>query len=290
MSDSRLSVTQVRAAFASASQKELRTLIVQYAEDPRSQVQQIRAIALARCAAEASERKRLRRLYALENDLRREGFAVVAGVDEVGRGALAGPLTSAAVVLPERPHIQGLDDSKKLTPLKRTEVARRVFDIAVCTSIAHVFPEEIDSVGMGAALRLAMSRALAGLALSPDHVVIDGLPVGVAPGETAVVGGDAKVAAIAAASVIAKVTRDTLMVELQQSVPGYGFAENKGYSTADHLAAIDRFGPSHVHRRSFAPCGGTLRLFRIDTLASPADADAADPSAPVPPPLELAPE
>lgn len=273
MATSRLSVTEVRAAFVSAGPRQRRALIVEYVEDPRSQVQQIRRSAVAKCAAEDAERKRLRRLYALEKDLRRQGFAVVAGVDEVGRGALAGPLTSAAVVLPDRPRIDGLDDSKKLTPRRRADVASRVFDVAVCASIAHVTPEEIDAMGMGPALRLAMSRALAGLALSPDHVVIDGLPVGVAPGETAVVGGDAKVAAIAAASVIAKVTRDSLMVELEESVPGFGFAENKGYSTADHLSAIDLLGPSRVHRRSFAPCGGTLRLFDVDELEPPSQPD-----------------
>ncbi len=266
MATSRLSVTEVHAAFVSAGPRQRRALIAEYAEDPRSQVQHIRRAALARCAAEGAERGRLRRLYALETDLRRQGFSLVAGVDEVGRGALAGPLTSAAVVLPDRPRIDGLDDSKRLTPTRRTEVARRVFDVAVCASVAHVSPEEIDAIGMGPALRLAMGRALAGLALAPDHVVIDGLPVGVAPGETAVVGGDAKVAAIAAASVIAKVTRDAMMVELEASIPGYDFAENKGYSTADHLSAIDRLGPSPVHRRSFAPCGGNLRLFEVDRL------------------------
>jgi ribonuclease HII len=261
-----LSVAEVRTAFVSAGPRQLRVLIVEYAEDPRSQVQQIRATALAKCAAQQAERKRLRRLYRLENDLRGQGFGLVAGIDEVGRGALAGPLTSAAVVLPDRPRIDGLDDSKKLTPMRRAAVARRVFDIAVCASIAHVSPEEIDSMGMGPALRLAMTRALSGLALVPDHVVVDGLPVGVAPGETAVVGGDSKVAAVAAASVIAKVTRDAMMVELSEKVPGYGFAQNKGYSSADHLSAIDRLGPSSVHRRSFAPCGGTLRLFEVETF------------------------
>ncbi len=262
----RLSVTEVRALFGAAGPRQVRILIEEYADDPRAQVQQIREAAVQRRAAEEAERKRLGRLYALERDLRAQGFAVVAGLDEVGRGALAGPLTAGAVVLPERPRIEGLDDSKKLTPLKREEVAKRIFDVAVCTSIAHVWPDEIDSMGMGVGLRLAMTRALDGLALSPDHVVIDGLPVGVAFGETAVVGGDSKVAAISAASVIAKVTRDALMVELDESVCGYGFVENKGYSTREHLAAIDRLGPSDVHRRSFAPCGGTLRLFDVENI------------------------
>jgi ribonuclease HII len=271
VSGSRKSVSEVRAAFLSAGPRQIRALIVEFADDPRSQVQQLREAARARCAAQELERKRLRRLYALENDLCKQGFALVAGVDEVGRGALAGPLTAAAVMLPQRPHIDGLDDSKKLTPLKRREVAERIFDVAVCASIAHVFPAEIDAVGMGPALRLAMSRALESLSLGPDHVVVDGLPVGVFPGETAVVGGDAKVAAVAAASVIAKVTRDALMVELDEVYPGYRLAENKGYSTADHLASIDRLGPSDAHRRSFAPCGGTLRMFDLSELSDSGD-------------------
>ncbi len=264
-------VAEVRAAFVKAGPRQVAVLVAEYAEDPRAQVQQLREAALAKMAAGEAERKRLRRLYAMECMLRREGFAVVAGLDEVGRGALAGPLTSAAVVLPDRPRIEGLDDSKKLTPLRRAEVAKRVHDIAICVSIAHVEPGEIDSLGMTAALRLAMTRALGGLALNPDHVVIDGLPVGVAPGETAVVGGDAKVAAIAAASVVAKVARDAIMVEYDEVVPGYLLAENKGYSSREHLSAIDRLGPSAIHRRSFAPCGGTLRLFDVEHLEVPVD-------------------
>ena len=204
---------------------------------------------------------RLARLYALERQLRSQGYLVVAGVDEVGRGAIAGPLTAGACVLPATPRITGVDDSKRLTPSKRRSIALSIKEIALCWSVAHVPPEEIDSLGISAALRRAMGRALAGLELEPDHVVVDGLPVGVARLETAVVKGDSKVAAIAAASVLAKVERDDLMTELARAHPGYGFEINKGYGTSEHLEAVARFGLSPAHRRSFSPGGGTQALF-----------------------------
>jgi ribonuclease HII len=246
---------------ASASGRPLTALLTAYADDTRAGVQASLQAAQRRADAAGRERRRTRGLYATESDLRASGMALVAGVDEVGRGALAGPLTAAAVILRADPHIHGLDDSKRLSPQRREELAIEVRTQAVAVGVAHVSPAEIDSLGMTAALRRAIGLALAQLGLEPDHVVLDGLPLGVVENETAIVKGDGKVAAIAAASIVAKVTRDALMRALATEHPEYGFDVNKGYGTSEHLAAIARVGLSSVHRRSFSIGGGTGTLF-----------------------------
>lgn len=258
--DSR-SVSEICAALRRATGPALSMLERELESDERVGVVAALGAARAREDARLIEAKRLRALYRLESDLAREGFVVVAGVDEVGRGALAGPLSAGACVLPSKPRIEGLNDSKKLSPQRRDELAVVIKEVCVCWSVGHVTAEEIDAVGMSAALRRAMGRALAGLELDPDHVVVDGYPVGVAARETAVIKGDSKVAAISAASILAKVTRDALMVGLASEHPEYCFDINKGYGTPEHLEAISRVGLSVVHRRSFTIGGGTGSLF-----------------------------
>jgi ribonuclease HII len=230
-------------------------------QDDRAGVRTLLDSARARALAEKRERQRTQRLYTLECELRAQGCSLVAGVDEVGRGALAGPLTAAAVVLPDEPRIEGLDDSKRLTPQRREELAVVIREHAVAVGVAHVSAGEIDSLGMTAALRLAMGHAIEGLGVTVDHVVLDGLPMRVVENETAVVKGDSKVAAVAAASIIAKVTRDALMRSLAPEHPEYSFEINKGYGTPEHLAVIGRVGLSSIHRRSFTIGGGTGSLF-----------------------------
>jgi len=254
-------IAQIRALLRAATGSALESLASELADDDRAGVAEALATARAREASAAAERARLARLYAVERQLRAQGYLVVAGVDEVGRGALAGPLSAGACVLPARPRIIGLDDSKRLTPSRRESVAHTIRECALCWCVAHVPAAEIDALGVTAALRRAMGRALAGLELEPDHVVIDGRPMGVARNESAVVKGDAKVAAVAAASVLAKVERDGLMVELAEHHPEYGFEINKGYGTPEHLDALAAFGPSPIHRQSFVPGGGTATLF-----------------------------
>lgn len=254
-------VTDIQRRLSTASAARLPRLIAEYEGDERAGVARAVAAARARLARARTERDRVARLYRLENALRRDGLLVIAGVDEVGRGALAGPVTAAAVVLPSSPRVTGLDDSKRILPERRVEVAQKVHSIAVCSSIAHVHPADIDAIGISAAVKRAMALALAGLSVTPDHVVVDGLPVGVATEETAVVKGDSKVAAIAAASVIAKVARDGLMVSLAGEYPQYAFDINKGYGTTDHLSAISEYGLTPLHRRSFSIAGGTASLF-----------------------------
>lgn len=246
-----MTVSEVRDLLASTPDEELGPLLARLARDPRAGVAAACESARRRTEAAAREQARLAVLYATETGLQAQGFALVAGVDEVGRGAVAGPLSAAAVVLPISPRIPGLDDSKRLTPARRTEVASAVREVALHVCVAHIAAGEIDRLGVTTALRRVMGEALAGLGVQVGHVLVDGLPMRVHPCETAVVGGDAKVAAIAAASVVAKVERDALMRAYAEDHPRYGFAQNKGYGSADHLDAIREHGPCILHRRSF---------------------------------------
>lgn len=183
------------------------------------------------------------------DELSAGGLAV--GLDEVGRGPLAGPLTVAAVALPSEPQIIGLDDSKKISPKRREKLALQIMDTALAFGIAHIEPHEIDACGMAASLRVCMLRALKSCGLEPDCVLIDGNPLNIHPRERNVVKGDGKVACIAAASILAKVTRDHIMEAYAQRYPQYGFASNKGYGSAAHIAAIREHGPCPLHRMSF---------------------------------------
>lgn len=254
-------VTEVAALLANANPAALDELLARFADDPRAGVRTACQRASGKRQAACAEVERTALLYLTESRLQDQGCFLVAGVDEVGRGALAGPLTAAAVILPVLPRLEGLDDSKRLSPHRREEVAARVRSIAVGIGVAHVSPLEIDALGMTAALRRAVTLAIAQLGVVPDHVVLDGLPLHIANNETAVVKGDSKVAAIAAASIVAKVTRDALMRLLAAEHPEYAFDVNKGYGTSDHLAAIARMGLCPIHRRSFSIAGQSLSLF-----------------------------
>jgi len=256
-----LSVAQIRELLAAARHRQLADLLARFDDDTRAGVQSALGAARARAAAAVRESARTKRLYALEAELRERGYSLVAGVDEVGRGALAGPMTAAAVVLRDSPLVEGLDDSKRLSPARREVLAALVHRKALAVGVAHVSPGEIDALGMTSALRRVMGRAIDQLGLHVDHVVLDGLPLNVVDNETAVVKGDQKVAAIAAASIVAKVARDALMRSLAHEYPAYGFELNKGYGTSEHFSAIERDGLSPVHRRSFAIGGGTGSLF-----------------------------
>jgi ribonuclease HII len=180
---------------------------------------------------------------------------LVAGVDEAGRGPLAGPVVAAAVILDDRNPIAGLDDSKKLTALRRERLYDEIRAKALCCSVAQASVEEIDRLNILQATLLAMRRAVEGLRLKPAKVLVDGnrLPVLVGVLAEAIVGGDALVPSISAASILAKVTRDRWCAELDQQYPQYGFAAHKGYGTAVHLAALRAHGACPEHRKTFAP-------------------------------------
>ena len=178
---------------------------------------------------------------------------MIAGVDEAGRGPLAGPVVAAAVILPEIHTIIGLDDSKKLTAVKRARLEREIIECARF-SVAQCSGGEIDEINILQATMLAMTRAVEGLNAMPDHVLVDGnrLPRWSYSAE-AVIGGDAIHPCISAASILAKEYRDRLMIKAAEQYPQYGWERNKGYGTAEHLAALRQYGPTPLHRKSFAP-------------------------------------
>ena len=190
----------------------------------------------------------------LENALRRVGFVHVAGVDEVGRGCLAGPVVAAAVVLHPDKHIPGVCDSKAVQAAERERLYERILKHSVAWAVAEADPAEIDRINIHQASLRAMQRAILALAPLPDIVLVDAFRVPELPmAQRGVPHGDRRCSAIAAASIVAKVTRDRQMLELHGRDPRYGFDRHKGYATADHLDAVARFGYSDVHRRSFRP-------------------------------------
>ena len=190
----------------------------------------------------------------LENALRRVGFVHVAGVDEVGRGCLAGPVVAAAVVLHPDKHIPGVCDSKTVQAAERERLYERILKHSIAWAVAEADPAEIDRINIHQASLRAMQRAIMALAPLPDIVLVDAFRVPELPmAQRGVLHGDRRCSAIAAASIVAKVTRDRQMIELHSRDPRYGFDRHKGYATADHLEAVARFGYSDVHRRSFRP-------------------------------------
>ncbi len=192
--------------------------------------------------------------WTLEEAARSRGALRIAGVDEAGRGPLFGPVVAAAVILPKGCILEGLNDSKKLTPNKRIELDLGVRANAIAWAIAEVDAETIDRINIRQASLLAMRRAVEQLALSPDFLLIDGRDTIDWPcPQQAIIRGDGISFSIAAASVLAKVHRDRLLVELDREFPGYGLARHKGYGCPEHLAALDRLGPTPLHRRSYAP-------------------------------------
>jgi ribonuclease HII len=197
--------------------------------------------------------------FSRERALRARGIFLVAGVDEAGRGPLAGPVVAAAVILPDDCTLEGLNDSKKLTAKKREHFhAMLTVHADIHWGIGQADVAEIDRLNILRATHLAMARAVEALPRKPDHALVDGLPVrGLTVPHTALVAGDTLSLSIAAASIIAKVTRDRLMTALDAQYPQYGFARHKGYGVREHLEALRSHGPSPVHRRSFQPVAQT---------------------------------
>ncbi|MEW6573678.1 MAG: ribonuclease HII [Bacillota bacterium] len=210
--------------------------------------------------ATEAEKARYDTLFLLEQDLRTRGFSLVAGVDEAGRGPLAGPVVAGAVILPEAVDLPGLNDSKVLSVNKRAYLAEQICTVALTWSIGIASVAEIDALNIRRASFLAMRRALEALCVKPDYVIVDGSAIpGLPLPQTGMVRGDAQVAAVAAASIIAKVTRDRLMDEIHREFPQYGFCRHKGYPTREHFESLARFGPTPHHRRSFGPVKSLLQ-------------------------------
>jgi ribonuclease HII len=215
---------------------------------------QIEGVRMAVGKRQRRQAARMGVLLRVERDLWRAGVTKVAGVDEVGVGPLAGPVVAAAVIVPEGMRLRGVDDSKKLTPALREVLAAEVAARALGIGIGVVEVADIDRLNIYHAALEAMRRAVLALPFTPEHVVVDArrIPNLDVP-QTALIHGDARSFSVAAASIVAKVTRDRMMRELDVLYPQYGFRDNMGYGTPGHLAAIAQHGPSPVHRRSFAP-------------------------------------
>ena len=204
--------------------------------------------------AERNEKLKVKlyEMKAFERELWSDGKQYVAGVDEVGRGPLAGPVVTAAVILPEDFDVLGVDDSKKLSEKRREELYDLIMEKAIAVSIGRREPEVIDEINILEATKAAMLDAINGLSQRPDHVLIDAVSLKALDiPQTAIIKGDAKSVSIAAASIIAKVTRDREMVEMDEKYPGYSFASNKGYGTKAHYDGLAKLGPCTIHRRSF---------------------------------------
>ncbi len=198
------------------------------------------------------EKKRQEALWEIENSLKGKGYTYIAGVDEAGRGPLAGPVYAAAVILPEGAELWGINDSKKLTPKKREELFDKITEIAISYAIFSVDEKEIDEINILNATHKAMNGAVNSLSQKPDYVIIDGNSIkGMELAHETVVKGDAKSISIAAASILAKVARDRYIEEMGKVYPEYGFENHKGYGTKAHTDAILKYGVCPIHRRTF---------------------------------------
>ncbi len=200
------------------------------------------------------QQKNTTNLYAFEEELEDKGYKHVAGVDEVGRGPLAGPVVVAAVILPQNKRIKGINDSKKLSEKKREELYKVIMKEALAVSITYVYEDVIDKINIYEATKQGMLEAISKLEIKPDHVLIDAMPLRELEIEhTSIIHGDALSASIGAASIVAKVTRDHFMEKMDFKYPNYGFARHKGYCTKEHLKALEQYGPCEIHRKSFSP-------------------------------------
>lgn len=240
----------IKEKFASCKETELSAFIKQYQSDTRSGVAALCKRAQAKIDAYEKEMKRLEQMLAYEREY--SAYGAICGIDEVGRGPLAGPVVAGAVILPRDCKIMYLNDSKKLSSKLRNQLYDEILSKAVAYGIAFVSHERIDEINILNATYEAMREAIEKCAIKPDILLNDAVTIPeIAIKQVPIIKGDAKSASIAAASVIAKVERDRYMEKMDQVYPGYGFASNKGYGSAEHIEALKKLGPCSIHRRSF---------------------------------------
>lgn len=246
-----MSISRIKTEVEALNEEARLLTCAELMNDPRKGVVAFAQKTLRAHEHVVHERARLEKLWRFENEAYAQGYRAIVGTDEVGRGPLAGPVVAAAVVLPRGVEILGINDSKKLSEKRREALAEEIKAKALAYKIAEVSPAEIDRINILHAAERAMKEAVEALPFG-DYLLVDGqnqldvrLPV------RNLIGGDSISISIAAASIIAKVYRDHLMVQLDSVYPQYNFAQNKGYGTADHYAALQKYGPSPVHRRSF---------------------------------------
>ena len=244
------SISAIREIFAAASETELPALYLEYEEDSRAGVQNLIQKYQKQEEALKKERERTEQMKIYEHKY--EDLGWICGIDEVGRGPLAGPVVAGAVILPRDSKILHLNDSKQLTAKKRDELYDVIMREAVAVGIGYASPARIDEINILQATYEAMREAISKLSVKPDVLLNDAVKIPqVDIRQVPIIKGDAKSVSIAAASIIAKVTRDRLMEEYDKVLPGYGFASNKGYGSAEHIAALKEIGPSPIHRQSF---------------------------------------
>ncbi|MCD5407636.1 MAG: ribonuclease HII [Desulfotomaculum sp.] len=260
MDISKLTITQIKEiAVTSLNDEHLLSLL---AKDSRAGVQKLHQSIQRQKKQRATEYSRLKKMFQYECQLINQGKQYIAGVDEAGRGPLAGPVVAAAVILQPQEQdlllngteLDGLNDSKKISEKKRIALAEKIRKIAISCSVGMALPTEIDRLNIYQASLLAMKRALEVLKVSPEHLLVDGnMKINTAIPQTAITGGDALSVSIAAASIIAKTYRDDMMRKYHQQYPQYNFERHKGYPTAEHMEALERYGPCAIHRLSFEP-------------------------------------
>ena len=228
-------------------------LLAELEQDSRSGVIQAIAKRKRDIQKRIDEDERLEGMLTYEKECYARGMELIAGVDEVGRGPLAGPVVAAAVILPKACKIPGLNDSKKIPKSKHKEIYEAVLQNAIAIGIGVKDNQVIDQVNIYEATKLAMMEAIGRLDPQPQHLLIDAMKLDLPISQTSIIKGDANSLSIAAASIVAKVTRDQMMEEFDREYPGYDFAQNAGYGTAKHLAGLDKLGVTPIHRRSFEP-------------------------------------
>lgn len=246
------SIREIQQEFSQADDGGRKLLYEQYADDPRAGVTALIAKYKKQEEKLAAEIARTEAMKLYENKYRDAAF--ICGIDEVGRGPLAGPVVAGAVILPKDSRILYLNDSKKLTEKRREELYEVIMQDAVSVGIGIVSPARIDETNILQATYEAMREAVGKLSVEPNVLLNDAVTIPMIPPhivQVPIIKGDAKSVSIAAASIVAKVTRDRLMVEYDEVLPGYGFASNKGYGSAEHITALKKYGPTPIHRRSF---------------------------------------
>ena len=244
------STKEIKELFQAACEDELPELIKKYSGDERAGIQKLAASAQKKLDALAKERHRIFQLS--EYERKYADYAYICGIDEVGRGPLAGPVVAGAVILPKDCEILYINDSKQLSEKKREELYEIIMEKAVACAVGYATPERIDEINILQATYEAMREAVAKLSPMPDLLLNDAVNIPEIPiKQVPIIKGDAKSISIGAASIIAKVTRDRLMVEYDKVFPEYGFAGNKGYGSAAHIDALKKYGPTPIHRRSF---------------------------------------
>ena len=250
MTEKKQSISAIREIFAAASETELPALYLEYEEDSRAGVQNLIQKYQKQEEALKKERERTEQMKIYEHKY--EDLGWICGIDEVGRGPLAGPVVAGAVILPRDSKILYLNDSKQLTAKKRDELYDVIMREAVAVGIGYASPARIDEINILQATYEAMREAIRNLGVAPDILLNDAVTIPeVSIPQVPIIKGDAKSISIGAASIIAKVTRDRLMAEYDELMPEYGFASNKGYGSAEHIAAIKKYGASPIHRMTF---------------------------------------